>query len=249
MSDPAIRPASAADNDAIWRILEPTFREGATYPIPRDVSREDALAYWFAPGNTVFVAGSEGTVAGTYYLRANNRGGGAHVANCGYMTAREAFGRGVARAMCMHSRRGAGGRFHRDAVQFRCFVEHARSEALADLRIPDRRHAARRVYASRTRGGRCLCDVEGALRPAKGRGGVARLNRGPDARRSARASPGPTSGTAQSVAGELNRRQRISGTGLEYFAGMNKRKADPRLVWLASVLAAAALVIFLAHQA
>ena len=103
MSDPAIRPASAADNDAIWRILEPTFREGATYPIPRDVSREDALAYWFAPGNAVFVAGSEGTVAGTYYLRANNRGGGAHVANCGYMTAREAFGRGVARAMCMHS--------------------------------------------------------------------------------------------------------------------------------------------------
>jgi len=103
MSDPAIRPASAADNDAIWRILEPTFREGATYPIPRDVSREDALAYWFAPGNTVFVAGSEGTVAGTYYLRANNRGGGAHVANCGYMTAREAFGRGVARTMCMHS--------------------------------------------------------------------------------------------------------------------------------------------------
>ena len=103
MSDPAIRPASAADNDAIWRILEPTFREGATYPIPRDVSREDALAYWFAPDNAVFVAGSKGTVAGTYYLRANNRGGGAHVANCGYMTAREAFGRGVARAMCMHS--------------------------------------------------------------------------------------------------------------------------------------------------
>ena len=103
MSDPAIRPASAADNDAIWRILEPTFREGATYPIPRDVLREDALAYWCAPGNAVFVAGSEGTVAGTYYLRANNRGGGAHVANCGYMTAREAFGRGVARAMCMHS--------------------------------------------------------------------------------------------------------------------------------------------------
>jgi len=30
---------------------------------------------------------------------------------------------------------------------------------------------------------------------------------------------------------------------------MNKRNADPRLVWLASVLAAAALVIFLAHQA
>jgi ribosomal protein S18 acetylase RimI-like enzyme len=42
-------------------------------------------------------------VVGTYYLRANNRGGGAHVANCGYMTAPGATGRGVARAMCAHS--------------------------------------------------------------------------------------------------------------------------------------------------
>jgi len=51
----------------------------------------------------VFVAEVDGTIAGTYYLRANQRGGGPHVANCGYMTARETFGRGIARAMCMHS--------------------------------------------------------------------------------------------------------------------------------------------------
>ena len=103
MSDLTIRAATAEDEDDIWRILEPTFREGATYPIPRDVSRAEALAYWFAPGNCVFAAEADGAVIGTYYLRANTRGGGAHVANCGYMTAREAFGRGVARAMCAHS--------------------------------------------------------------------------------------------------------------------------------------------------
>ncbi len=103
MDDLTIRPATTADRDAIWRILEPTFREGATYPIPREVLREDALASWFTPGNAVFVAEAGGAVAGTYYLRANTRGGGAHVANCGYMTAREAFGRGVARGMCAHS--------------------------------------------------------------------------------------------------------------------------------------------------
>lgn len=33
-----IRLATTADDDAIWRILEPTFRAGETYPIPRDVS-------------------------------------------------------------------------------------------------------------------------------------------------------------------------------------------------------------------
>jgi L-amino acid N-acyltransferase YncA len=98
-----IRPATAADDDAIWAILQPTFRAGETYPIPRDVSRADGLAYWHAPGHAVFVAEREGVIVGTYYLRANNRGGGAHVANCGYMVAPTASGQGVARAMCAHS--------------------------------------------------------------------------------------------------------------------------------------------------
>jgi ribosomal protein S18 acetylase RimI-like enzyme len=40
---------------------------------------------------------------GTYFLQANQKGGGAHVANCGYITAVSATGRGVARAMCAHS--------------------------------------------------------------------------------------------------------------------------------------------------
>lgn len=98
-----IRPARSGDDDAIWAILEPVFRAGETYPIPRDVSRADALAYWYTLGHSVFVAEQDGRIVGTYYLRANTRGGGAHVANCGYMTAPDATGRGVARAMCMHS--------------------------------------------------------------------------------------------------------------------------------------------------
>ena len=93
---PTIRPADATDDDAIWAILEPVFRAGETYPIPRDISRADALAYWRTPGHEVFVADHDGKIAGTYYLRANQRGGGAHVANCGYMTATGATGRGIA---------------------------------------------------------------------------------------------------------------------------------------------------------
>jgi len=99
----AIRPARAADDDAIWAILQPIFREGETYPIPRDLTRAEALAYWLNAGHAVFVAQAGGRVAGSYYLRANNRGGGAHVANCGYAVAPDARGRGVARAMCAHS--------------------------------------------------------------------------------------------------------------------------------------------------
>jgi ribosomal protein S18 acetylase RimI-like enzyme len=98
-----IRPAEAQDDEAIWRVLEPTFRAGETYPIPCDISRADALAYWRSPAHTVFVAEVSGEIAGTYYLRANNRGGGAHVANCGYIVAPYAIRQGVARAMCADS--------------------------------------------------------------------------------------------------------------------------------------------------
>src|ERR1051325_3204979 len=61
------------------------------------------LGSWRAPANEVFVAESQGEVVGPYFIRPNQPGGGAHVANCGYMTAPWATGRGVARAMCRHS--------------------------------------------------------------------------------------------------------------------------------------------------
>jgi L-amino acid N-acyltransferase YncA len=99
-----IRPATDADNQSIWSILEPVIRAGETYTLPRDMNEHDALKYWFAPGHAVFVAiDTDNNVAGTYVICANQRGGGSHVANCGYMTAQWASGRGVARAMCAHS--------------------------------------------------------------------------------------------------------------------------------------------------
>jgi ribosomal protein S18 acetylase RimI-like enzyme len=98
-----IRAAEAPDDEAIWSIISPTIAAGETYPLPRDMRRSDALAYWKSPTHQVFVAEAEGRVVGTYYLKANQQGGGAHVANCGYITAEATRGRGVARAMCLHS--------------------------------------------------------------------------------------------------------------------------------------------------
>jgi L-amino acid N-acyltransferase YncA len=116
-----IRPAEEGDHDAIWSILEPTVRSGETYTLPRDLSREQALAYWFASGHEVLVADEDGDIVGTYFLRANQQGGGAHVANCGYMTAQRASGRGLARAMCAHSLDAARARGFR-AMQFNFVV-------------------------------------------------------------------------------------------------------------------------------
>ncbi len=98
-----IRPATAADHDAIWSIMEPVLRAGETYTLPDDWNRDQALAYWFAPPHQVFVAEDDGQILGHYFLMPNRQGGGAHVANCGFMTAAEAAGKGVATNMCRHA--------------------------------------------------------------------------------------------------------------------------------------------------
>ncbi|HKD49313.1 MAG TPA: GNAT family N-acetyltransferase [Candidatus Acidoferrum sp.] len=116
-----VREAVEKDADAIWAILEPILRAGETYTQPCCMNRKDALAFWFASGHEVFVAEQNGEIVGTYFLRANQKGGGAHVANCGYMTAPHATGRGVARAMCAHSIERARQRGFR-AMQFNFVV-------------------------------------------------------------------------------------------------------------------------------
>jgi L-amino acid N-acyltransferase YncA len=98
-----VRPATDQDRDAIWQILEPVIRAGETYPLSRDLDRNSALAYWFGHPHTVFVAETDGRIVGTYFIQPNQAGGGSHVANCGYVTATNETGRGVARAMCAHS--------------------------------------------------------------------------------------------------------------------------------------------------
>ncbi|ESQ75175.1 GNAT family N-acetyltransferase [Asticcacaulis sp. AC402] len=98
-----LRPATTADGDAIWQIMEPVLRAGETYTLPDAWRRDEALDYWFAPPHQVFVAEDEGRILGHYFLSPNRQGRGDHVANCGYMTAPKATGKGVATAMCRHS--------------------------------------------------------------------------------------------------------------------------------------------------
>ena len=99
----SIRPANPEDTPEIWKILEPVIGAGETYTLPRDMTEKAAMEYWLAVGHHVFVAEAEGQIVGTYFLQANQKGGGAHVANCGYMTAVNQTGKGIARAMCQHS--------------------------------------------------------------------------------------------------------------------------------------------------
>src|SRR3954467_8246803 len=75
---------------------------GETYTFDRDMTREDALAYWFADKTYAWVGESEGELAGTYLLKANQAGGGSHVANAAFVVAAGAHGRGIGRALAEH---------------------------------------------------------------------------------------------------------------------------------------------------
>lgn len=116
-----IRPAQAADHAAIWGILEPIIRAGETYTLPRDFTRDAALRYWCGEDKSTFVMQNDTEIVGTYYLRANYAGGGAHIANCGFMTAPRAAGQGIGRAMAVHALAQAQGSGFK-AMQFNFVV-------------------------------------------------------------------------------------------------------------------------------
>ncbi|AHG93047.1 GCN5-related N-acetyltransferase (plasmid) [Gemmatirosa kalamazoonensis] len=123
MSDAGIliRPATDGDWPAIWSIFHAVVSRGDTYTYAPDSSEADARRLWMGPGVSTFVAVDGADVVGTYVLKPNQPGLGAHVANAGYMVRPGAFGRGIGWAMGVHSldaARSAGFR----AMQFNAVV-------------------------------------------------------------------------------------------------------------------------------
>ena len=98
-----IRPAGDEDRDAIWNIFHDVVAAGDTYVFDPNTSRAEALAYWFRPDTNTYVAEQDRQVIGSYVLKANQPGLGAHIANAGYMVATSARGLGVGRKMGEHS--------------------------------------------------------------------------------------------------------------------------------------------------
>jgi len=98
-----IRKAEETDFDDIWRIFQQVVQRGDTYTFDPETTREQAHSIWMSSAQTTNVACINGKVVGTYILKSNQPGLGAHVANAGYMVSIEARGKGVGRAMCEHS--------------------------------------------------------------------------------------------------------------------------------------------------
>lgn len=118
----SIRPCQPADWPLIWPMLHETFRAGDTYAFaPQSTEAEIHRAWVEAPTATFVAVGDDGRIVGTYYIKPNQPGLGAHVCNCGYVVAPEAQGRGIAAAMCEHSQREAASLGFR-AMQFNLVV-------------------------------------------------------------------------------------------------------------------------------
>jgi L-amino acid N-acyltransferase YncA len=98
-----IRPATVNDWPAIWHLFQQVTAAGDAFAYDTDTPEAVARKLWVEPPARAFVGASDGQVVGTYYVRPNQPGRGAHVANAGYMVATGAQGRGFASALCKHS--------------------------------------------------------------------------------------------------------------------------------------------------
>ena len=117
-----IRNYQAGDWPSVWALLARTFAAGDTYAFAPDITEAEAHKVWIEMPQATYVACDEaGQLLGTYFIKPNQPGLGAHVCNCGYIVDAQAQGKGVAAAMCEHSQREAVAMGFR-AMQFNLVV-------------------------------------------------------------------------------------------------------------------------------
>ena len=102
-----IRQATGSDFDQIWPIFRDVVAAGETYGYRTSTDKAQAHQLWVKYPRCTYVAEEDQRILGTYYIKNNHDGPGAHVCNCGYMVASVARGRGIATRMCEHSQREA----------------------------------------------------------------------------------------------------------------------------------------------
>ena len=100
----SIRRFHETDWPEVWRILQAAIEAGDTYAFSPDSSEAEIHKAWVdVPSATYVACAPDGRVLGTYYIKPNQPGLGAHVCNCGYVVAPAAQGQGIGSEMCKHS--------------------------------------------------------------------------------------------------------------------------------------------------
>ena len=101
--DLSIAPAVEADHDELFDLYALVVEEGGAFPREPPTDEATFREAWIDGKTGVYVARSEGALAGSYHLVPNFGGLAAHIANAGYMVAPEFRRRGVGRALVEHS--------------------------------------------------------------------------------------------------------------------------------------------------
>lgn len=102
-----IREAKDSDWDHIWPFFQTIVSAGDTYGFDPKTDKATGQQIWMTTPRKTFVVEEHGQILGSYYMKTNQQGPGAHVCNCGYMVAPEARRRGLASTMCEHSQQVA----------------------------------------------------------------------------------------------------------------------------------------------
>lgn len=116
-----IRDITKNDFQQFWPTFQHIIEAQETYAFAPSMSEAQAYALWCEAPVKTFVFEQDGTILGSYYIKANAAGPGSHVCNCGYMVSAAARGKGVARQMCEHSQQVAAELGFR-AMQFNSVV-------------------------------------------------------------------------------------------------------------------------------
>ena len=97
-----IRPATPADEAAMWEIFRSVIAGGDALPFGAGFDRETFRLYWFG-SQPSYVAEGDAGVVGMYKSGANLPDHGAHVASATYVVNPAAQGQGIGRALVEHS--------------------------------------------------------------------------------------------------------------------------------------------------
>lgn len=116
-----IRMAKDADFKDVWDIFHQIVKRGDTFAFDPKANKEDCRTLWMSPSVHTYVAELQNRILGTYILRQNQPGLGAHVANAAYMVHPDARGQGIGKAMGNHSIRQAR-KLGFSAIQFNFVV-------------------------------------------------------------------------------------------------------------------------------
>ena len=99
------RPAGDADWPLIWPVFEQVVRAADTYAYDPDTDFDAGRTLWLAgpPDQAWLVTDEQDAALGSYKAGPNRAGPGAHVATASYLVAEASRGRGIGRAMVLHS--------------------------------------------------------------------------------------------------------------------------------------------------